>query len=98
MAKKLTVRLIWYSHVLHEVISPPRDEHDAAGNVSCRVRTYFHDEGQPIVEGKTQAIKEESHVFTDAALTERAMKHGAANWNEADLKAALAEKLGDEVV
>ena len=91
---KIVNRLMWYSSAIHQVLETHAPA-DQAGNVSCRVRSYFREDDGDVTE--QDAIREESFEFTDKELTAAAQARGAATWDETDLKAALKAKTGKTI-
>lgn len=85
---KLTKVLIWYSVVRHTPRGHTAGPHDAKGAISCRLRTYLHEDGQDPRDG--EAIREESIILKDNDFS--------ANWSEVDLCRDLSLQLKTEVV
>jgi hypothetical protein len=92
---KATAVLLYYTSSLHTPKGHRAGAGENPGEVSCRVRTYVHADDVTPSEGT--AILEETHVLTDESLAEHALVHRAV-WDEADIKALLAQKLKLDVI
>lgn len=80
---KLTAKLLYYTTILHTPKGHRAETGEKEGEISCRVRTYLHEDKALVEDG--EAIREETHVLLDSSLPK--------NWNESDLRKALAKKL-----